>query len=253
MLFSFVTLAIVVSSVAANPLERRAATNVFPSPPTTSTLSKPITVEAGQTFTPPKAYTRYDRGSGACSEQAEGGDADAVFLIKEGGTLRNVVIGKNQAEGVHCLGACRLENVWFEDVCEDAITLKQSGGTSYITGGGAKGAQDKVVQHNGGGKVVIDSFYADGFGTFYRSCGNCKTQYARSIEIKNSWVINGKNLVGVNSNLGDVAVIRATKAKSVTTICQRYKGNNSGAEPTKDGSGPDGKTCQYSTSDILAG
>src|SRR4051794_39811025 len=62
---------------------------------------------------------------------------------------RNVVIGANQAEGIHCLGPCNIYNVWFEDVCEDAITIKQTSGTSNIVGGGAKGASDKVVQHNG--------------------------------------------------------------------------------------------------------
>ncbi|KAH6913310.1 pectate lyase C [Coprinopsis sp. MPI-PUGE-AT-0042] len=252
MLLSFTILAINLAVAAANPMERRAATNVFPKPPTTSSLSKPITVDAGKTFTPPKAYTRYDRGAGACNGQSEGGDSDAVFLIQEGGTLRNVVIGANQAEGVHCLGACTLENVWFEDVCEDAISIKQKSGTSYIIGGGAKNAEDKIIQHNGGGKVVVDSFYGDGFSTFYRSCGNCKTQYARSIEIKNSWVVNGKNLVGINTNYGDSAVIRSTKANSVTTICQKYVGNNSGKEPTKDSAGPDSKYCKYSNSDILS-
>ena len=64
----------------------------------------------------------------------------------------NVVIGADQNEGIHCQGPCTIRNVWFEDVCEDAITIRQSSGTSTITGGGAKGAADKVVQHNGGGE-----------------------------------------------------------------------------------------------------
>jgi hypothetical protein len=68
---------------------------------------------------------------------------------------RNVVIGANQAEGIHCLGPCNLYNVWFEDVCEDAITIKQTSGTSNIVGGGAKNASDKVVQHNGGGEFSV--------------------------------------------------------------------------------------------------
>lgn len=51
------------------------------------------------------------------------GDSDAVFLLESGATLQNVIIGKNQMEGVHCLGACTLRFVWFEDVCEDAITI----------------------------------------------------------------------------------------------------------------------------------
>ena len=53
---------------------------------------------------------RYDRGSGACTGQTEGGDSDAVFLLQAGAVLQNVVIGANQAEGVHCLGACTLKN-----------------------------------------------------------------------------------------------------------------------------------------------
>lgn len=50
-------------------------------------------------------------------------DKDAVFLLHEGATLKNVIIGKDQAEGVHCKGHCTLEFVWFEDVCEDAISI----------------------------------------------------------------------------------------------------------------------------------
>jgi hypothetical protein len=61
-------------------------------------------IKAGQTFTPEQAYTRYDRGSGACGGQTEGGDADAVFLLEEGATISRVVIGANQSEGIHCLG-----------------------------------------------------------------------------------------------------------------------------------------------------
>lgn len=61
------------SSVRLNAtLHRRTATNVFPTPPTTSSLSKAMTIAAGATFTPPVAYTRYDRGAGACNGQTEG-------------------------------------------------------------------------------------------------------------------------------------------------------------------------------------
>ncbi|KAJ8469556.1 hypothetical protein ONZ45_g16851 [Pleurotus djamor] len=242
--------------VAANPLERRAATNVFPSPPTTSHLSAPMRIAAGQSFTPPQAYTRYDRGSGACKEQNEGGDSDAVFLLEEGATLSRVVIGKDQAEGIHCLGnvvvintlvtsliaayvgSCTLDHVYFEDVCEDAITIKQSSGTSRINYGGAKHADDKVIQHNGGGTVIVNSFYVEDFGKLYRSCGNCKTQYKRTIN--DVWAVSGKSLAGINTNYGDTATIRSTQVHSVSSICDRYTGNNSGAEPPKTGSGPDG-------------
>ena len=131
-----VSLVVLGSLVAANPwvqqsavhifvakqdlwrLERRTATNVFPTPPTTSSLSKPITIAVGQTFTPPQAYTRYDRGSGACKGQTEGGDSDAVFLLQEGATLSRVVIGANQAEGVHCLGKLPIFSGYVRPILE---------------------------------------------------------------------------------------------------------------------------------------
>lgn len=76
-------------------------------------------------------------------------------------------------------------------ISTDAITIKQTSGQSNIigtssylcgrvisdphAGGGAKNAEDKVVQHNGGGTVKIDSYCVQTFGKLYRSCGNCKT------------------------------------------------------------------------------
>ncbi|KAH8826096.1 pectate lyase C [Flagelloscypha sp. PMI_526] len=249
------------SLVAATPvLERaptkvqsahkRAATNVWPSVPATSHLSAPITVSAGATFTPSSAYTRYDRGSGACNGQAEGGDSDAVFLLQEGATLSRVVIGADQSEGIHCLGSCTLDHVWFEDVCEDAITIKQSSGTSRINYGGAKNADDKIVQHNGGGTVIINSFYAQDFGKVYRSCGNCGTQYKRTVNLNDVWAVDGSYLVGINKNYGDVAKIRTTKVDNVDHICTEYTGNSSGDEPTSLGDFVNDSYCQYTSSDV---
>ncbi|MBE3041726.1 pectate lyase [Candidatus Bathyarchaeota archaeon] len=80
-----------------------------------------IEVGAGEVFD--GGWAKYDRGSGACNNQNEGDSDDAVFLLHAGATLRNVIIGKDQSEGVHCKGHCTLEFVWFEDVCEDAISI----------------------------------------------------------------------------------------------------------------------------------
>ncbi|KAF8602435.1 hypothetical protein BDV93DRAFT_443985 [Ceratobasidium sp. AG-I] len=210
---------------------KRVASCTFPTPPATSSLSAPITV----TGTFDGGNVRFDRGSGACTDQAEGGDSDAVFLVQSGGTLQNVVIGANQAEGVHCLGPCNLYNVWFEDVCEDAITIKQTSGTSNIIGGGAKSASDKVVQHNGGGTVRIDSYCVQTFGALYRSCGNCSTQYKRSVLISQIIATSGSVLAIVNCNYGDVAQFDTPSLSltGVTSICNTYQGNNNGVEPIK--------------------
>lgn len=87
-----------------------------------------------------------------CETNISLGSDDAVFILEDGATIRNVVIGANSLEGIHCKGACNIEFAWFEDVCEDAISILGSG-TANIIGGGAYKASDKVIQHNGCGHV----------------------------------------------------------------------------------------------------
>lgn len=51
----------------------------------------------------------YGRGK-KCTGQAEGGTSDTVFQLQNGATLKNVIIGADQTEGVHCLGSCTIES-----------------------------------------------------------------------------------------------------------------------------------------------
>lgn len=102
----------------------------------------------------------------------------------------------------------------------DALTI-EGNGNAQVTGGGAKGAEDKVVQHNGRGTVTIDGFTVVDFGKLYRSCGNCQNNGGpRKVIIKNVKAYNGKVLAGINANFGDTATITGTCATSVKTICQ---------------------------------
>lgn len=75
----------------------------------------------------------YGRGV-KCTGQVEGGDADAVFQLENGATLKNAIIGADQIEGVHCKGSCTIENVWWTAVCEDALSLKGDGNAN-VKGG----------------------------------------------------------------------------------------------------------------------
>ncbi|KAF4981120.1 hypothetical protein FZEAL_3027 [Fusarium zealandicum] len=172
-------------------------------------------------FTTLAVAAKYDRGSGACKNQKEGGEKDAVFLLREGATLKNVIIGKDQAEGVHCKGHCTLEYVCFEDVCEDAISIKNDkpGKESWIIGGGAYHASDKVIQHNGCGTVDIINYYVEDYGKLYRSCGNCKTQCKRNVYIEDTATLKG--------------VCSDSKQK-----CTMYNGCAGGCEPKKIGACP---------------
>jgi pectate lyase len=48
---------------------------------------------------------------------------DPVFELAPGATIKNVIIGAPAGDGIHCLGNCTIQNVWWEDVGEDAATF----------------------------------------------------------------------------------------------------------------------------------
>ncbi|CAF3457900.1 unnamed protein product [Fusarium graminearum] len=223
----------------------------------TKTLPKSAGVTSFPTAVPVKGsfdggMKRFERSTNVCQGQTETGEKDAMFILEAGATLSNVIIGASQAEGVHCKGTCpfdsnlaisTLNNVWWADVCEDAITLKQTSGTSFINGGGAFKASDKIVQFNGRGTVQIKDFYAEDYGKLVRSCGNCKDNGGpRNVIIQDSVAVNGGVLCGINTNYGDTCKITNTCQNS-GKYCDRYQGNSDGSEPSKIGSGPDGKFC----------
>ena len=149
-----------------------------------------------------------------------------------------------------------LRNVWWEDVGEDAATLRGSGTPAFLVdGGGARSASDKVFQHNGPGTLTIRNFQASNFGTFYRSCGNCSTQTRRNVVIQNVTLTRpGNTVAGINTNYGDTArftgITIVNDSGRVMVICRKYIGNNTGDEPTQVGTGADGVNCIYSSSDI---
>jgi hypothetical protein len=198
-------------------------------------------------------------GTGALGTSGQSESQLPMFDLPSGGTLKNVILGSPAADGVHCEATCTLQNVWWEDVGEDAATFKPSSTSATMTvlGGGALHAADKVFQHNGvGGTFVIDGFQVEDFGKLYRSCGNCKSaQGKRTVVIRNvTATYKGSALAGINTNYGDSATfsnitIVGDSGKKIV-ICQKYIGNNTGAEPPKNGSDADGTYCKYSSSEI---
>jgi pectate lyase len=184
-------------------------------------------------------------------------DQDPMFQLASGATLQNVIIGAPAGDGVHCSGPCTLRNVWWEDVGEDAATFRGSGSPNFLVdGGGARGASDKVFQHNGPGTVTIQNFQANNFSTFYRSCGNCSTQQRRNVVIRNVTLTRpGNTVAGINTNYGDVARFSAVTIVNDSSrsmvICRKYRGNDSGDEPTQIGTGADSTNCLYSSSDLI--
>ncbi|KAK4238799.1 pectate lyase [Achaetomium macrosporum] len=183
---------------------------------------------------PKPINNKFDRSPSTCNGQGEGGEADTAFVVERGGTLRNVIIGKTAGEGVYCKGGgCNLEFVWFEDVCEDAISIKDDrpGDVTNIIGGGAYHAADKVIQHNGCGRVNIINFYAE---TTARSiapaelvvlivsvfrCQKC----AREVYVEGVTARNGGEVVGISKSNGDKATL-VNVCTDAKTPCQNYSG-----------------------------
>jgi hypothetical protein len=197
-------------------------------------------------------------GTGALGDGGQEEDQDPIFKLKNGAVLKNVLLGAPVAGGIHCMGNCTLQNVWWEDIGEDAASFKGKSARFVYTvhGGGARKTADKVFQFNGAGKLVISKFQASHFGNLVRSCGNnCSTQYKRTIMVNDvDLTAPGKAIVGINTNYGDTASLRSVRiywdrGKKMKT-CVRYIGNNTGKEPKKTGSGPDGTHCRFVASDI---
>lgn len=215
-------------------------------------VSSTIAVSGTKDYGMKRLYGTGDLGSGSQDE-----DQGPILELADGAILKNVILGAPAADGVHCKGSCTLQNVWWEDVGEDAATFKgKSSGSVYtVSGGGAKEASDKVFQFNGAGTLNVSNFSVKNFGTFVRSCGNCSTQYKRTINL-NTIEVNwkGSKLAGINTNYGDSATLRnitiiGDSSKKIIP-CQKYIGNNTGKEPSTNGSGPDGTYCKYASSDV---
>ncbi|EGZ21983.1 hypothetical protein PHYSODRAFT_491462 [Phytophthora sojae] len=243
-----IALAIAAASAASLP------DGTWPASTGTVQFSEAHIVKAGEVFDG-KMQT-YERSDISCEGQTESGASTAVFKLEPGSTLKNVIIGKNQMEGVHCdKHDCVIENVWWDDVCEDALSVK--GGTASsvttVTGGGARYADDKVIQHNGYGTVKIDGFYGEDVSKLYRSCGTCGDKQ-RKVDVANVYVVNPTNaVVTVNKNWNDEATLSnvwvKSSGKKTVKICQWSQGNADG-EPSILGHGPSPPLCQYSESDV---
>jgi hypothetical protein len=85
-----------------------------------------IKVNVSQTYD--CAFTRYIPDPNSLGDGSEKERQKAVFELANGATLANCIIGAaagtdGSADGVHCEGGCTLNNVWFENVGEDAATF----------------------------------------------------------------------------------------------------------------------------------
>ncbi len=121
-------------------------------------------------------------GDGSQSESQK-----PVFRVENGATIRNVVLGAPAADGIHTYGNVTLENITWEDIGEDALTIKDSG-TVILNGGSATNGDDKVFQVNAPSTFRISNFTASNAGKFIRQNGG--TTYRVDVFIDRSDISN---------------------------------------------------------------
>jgi hypothetical protein len=218
----------------------------------------PVTITATRTIA---AGTTYDgrmalhNGSGSgdfakdCSAVGEGaqGTNDPLFILENGATIQNVIVGNHGADGIHCEGTCTVKNVWFQYVCDDEVTAASgSTGTVTIDGGGAKNAHDKLFQDNSHGKFIIQNFYGEKLGKMYRACGvggACDTTQG-NVTLTNVTAVGVDQIVGVTKGR-DKATLSKICTYQTPTVCNMYDSSDNAL-----GDGPDPTTCIYKHSDV---
>ncbi|MER6560832.1 pectate lyase [Streptomyces sp. NPDC001027] len=201
------------------------------------------------------ARTRFT-GAGALGGDGRRQSREPLFELADGAVLKNVILGAPAADGVHCLGSCTLENVYWEDVGEDAAAFLGTSPDAVYTvrGGGAAGAAGRVFRFDGAGTLAVRDFTVAGFGELVRSCGDCAEQFRRDVVLEDVTAIApGGELVGVNADFGDTA-----RLSGVTVVgdpgrdivpCQRFAGVTADG-PAKLEAGPDGVNCLFEESDV---
>jgi pectate lyase C len=133
-------------------------------------LNETIVVAAGQTFD--GKNKRYTAGS-ALGDGSQSESQKPLFKLEKGATLVNVVLGNPAADGIHCHGDATLKNIVWEDIGEDAMTIKESG-TITLDGGSASNGEDKVFQINAASTFKVSNFKANKAGKFIRQNGDTK-------------------------------------------------------------------------------
>ncbi|ENH96334.1 secreted pectate lyase [Gracilibacillus halophilus YIM-C55.5] len=151
------------------------------SPSDTIQVNQTIVVEEGDTFD--GEGRRYVANPDTVGDGSQDEGQDPVFRLEDGATLRNVVLGYPAADGVHTYGDALVENVVWENIGEDALTIKDNGHVT-VRGGMAQNGDDKMFQVNAPSTFEILNFTAKNAGKMIRQNGG--TTFQTSIFIEGS-------------------------------------------------------------------
>jgi len=162
---------------------------------TARTITKTIVVPPNVTYDGKgEVLTADTKAMGAdMGEQSE--KQRPLFLLAPGAGIKNVTITDPGCEGIHLMGDNVLDNIHWEDVGEDAASVRSyfPGGKITIKNSKAFKASDKMFQFNTSCSVSIENFVGDGMGKLVRHMGSQDVPF--NIDLNNVTVTNVVNAI----------------------------------------------------------
>jgi pectate lyase C len=175
-------------------------------------VNSTIVVNGGQVYD--GMCQRFVAGSAlGDGSQAEG--QQPIFRLNDGARLINVVIGSPAADGIHNYGNTSLENITWEDIGEDAMTIKASG-TVVLRGGSARDGSDKVFQINAASRFEVYDFTATNAGKFIRQNGG--TTFRVDVLIDGCDISDMDESIFRTDSSSSTIVMRNTRYSNIGTL-----------------------------------
>ncbi len=147
----------------------------------TVVVTATIRQEDGGTF---DGGCRTYNGGGDLGDGSQSEGQDPIFRVGPG-LIRNVYIGSNGADGIHTRNGGDVDNIYWSDVGEDAMTIKDPTNGATVTASNIEGydSADKFLQANDDATWIVNNCIVKRAGKFLRQNGG--TTFPLHIEVSN--------------------------------------------------------------------
>ncbi|GAB1258856.1 hypothetical protein NBRC116494_33580 [Aurantivibrio plasticivorans] len=176
------------------------------------TVSSTIVVSSGVFDGGCKTYNP----TSALGDGGQGEGQKPVFRVENGATLKNVIIGRNGADGIHFYGGGTIDNIRWTDIGEDGLTVK-SQGDIVVRNIEAYDGYDKFMQINAAANITVSNCIVDGAGKFLRQNGG--TGFTINVTVDNCDIKNMKEAVFRTDSSSSTARLTNSRIRNAGTIC----------------------------------
>lgn len=157
---------------------------------TARTITNTIVVPPGMTYDGKGEVLTADAATMSDAKGDQSEKQKPLFVLCPGAGLKNVTITAPGVDGVHMLGDNALDNIVWQDVGEDAASVRRyfPGGKISIKNCKAYQARDKIFQFNTSCDVTITNFTGDVMGKFVKHMADTDVPF--SIDLNTITVSN---------------------------------------------------------------